>query len=306
MIKYFRKLSFIKITELAFGLLAIAMVFIILAGADIFEVAAHVDLSSIDKTKIKSGMYVELRVNEILDVFADDEVQKTAYYVIPYPKTKDDKDEKVSFIALVVPNSLEDKADEILLATASNLNVTDELRLNGKISRMTDKEKKLFEKKVNEIKEDYNLPDAEILPYCYVAVELDIWDYLSEAFALLIIVVYVAMLIYIMSGANQKDVADFIKEKDLDEQTVLSEMEKGRKFGNIILSENYLSFIFKLKVYMTARESITDIYQLVKDEKEGEDTLMDNVMVIEKNDGTSFIVNMKKNDLTHFFKEWKQ
>ena len=60
MIKYFRRLGLVRVTELALGLLVIATALLIITGGDVFESGRHINLAKLDEEDIKAGMYVEI------------------------------------------------------------------------------------------------------------------------------------------------------------------------------------------------------------------------------------------------------
>ena len=302
MIRYFRKLSIFKLTELACGLMAVAFLCILLTGGDVFESAKHVNLSSVDEAYIRSGMYVELEVNEVLDVFADDKDLKSYYYIIPYPKTGEDKNDEISLIALVVGDSYKDKIDEILLATASDLRINNIPKLNGKIIQLNSNEEKLFKEKCNEVISDYNLENVNIIPYAFKAVTLNIWDYLAATFALVVLVGYLVLLIFILSGKNEENVRAYIKKRGLIVDKLITELKEGKKYDTVLLSKNYIAFVIKLKVYLLGRDDVINIKQMSKD-GEGNDASK-NMIIITTSDENNYIVPIKNDKIKKLLEEF--
>ncbi len=299
MIKYFRRLGLVRVTELALGLLVIATALLIITGGDVFESGRHINLAKLDEEDIKAGMYVEIDVNEILNVYGDDNKKQGSYYIIPFPHTEENYDNELTLMAVFVPQNHKSEADAIMLSTASNIGVEDQLSLNGRFQEMSDEEKKLFDACIAKTKEDYALSDVNVLPYCFITVEMNWADYLATAFAAAVVIWYICMLAYLLSNRNQQRVAHFIKVNELDEQAFMEEINNASKFGKVILSDNYIAFMIRYTVSVVKRSDVDTIFRLEhkNNDPASDEVIKEDVIIIKQKDNEEYIVPMREENI---------
>lgn len=298
MIQYFRRLSLIRVSELGAGLIVVALALLIATGGTIFGVGKHVNLASILSSDAKAGMSVEIEINEILDVYATDNADDGSYYVIPYPLTEEDG-KNMKLMAVYIPHKYEAEAQELLVATASGKDMSMTLKLNGELKNIPDEQKALYEECIKKVKANYNLKDATVMQVIFVPVYMRAVDYVVTAFAGIVVIWFIAMLVYILSNKNQAHVASFIKEQGLGEEEFENEINNGKKFGKLVLSPNFVAFMMLYKVYVFNKKDIDDIYQFVRPSLDDNDkeAIKEELMVVRLKNKLEYKISLRNQNM---------
>jgi len=299
MIQYFRRLSLIRVSELGAGLIAVSLAFLIATGGTIFGIGKHLNLASIDSNVVKDGMSVEIEINEILDVYATDNTEGGSYYVIPYPITKESSDDSMTLLAVYVPKEYVSKADAIMLATAKGTESDDRIHLNGELRGITDDQKALYKSCVKKVKSSYKIDDANVLELVFVPSHMRVIDYIATALAIIVIVWFIAMLVYILSNKNQAHVASFFLEHGLNQEEFEKEISNGKKFGKLVISPNYVAFMMLYKVYVFNMGEIDDIYQYERPSLEDKDTeaIKEDLIVIRLKNKLEYKISLRNQNM---------
>lgn len=293
MIKYFKRQGLIKITEIGVALLIISVALIMFTGGTLFAMGKHVNLASLNKKEVEAGMYVELEVNEILNVYAQDD--NGAYYIIPFPLTEDTKDSGITLMAVYIPKEYVNEANMIMTVTAKEDGTAKSIHLNGKLQKIEGEEKELFKSTTEKTKKDYGIQDAKVMNLCFVPVEPNILDYLVTIFAAGVIIWIIVMYVYILSGKNQEHVHKFIIDNNINQNDFLKEMELGTSYGNVFMSKNYMAFMMLYKVFVVKKASIDSVIQMVRPNisTDGPNAVKEDVLVVRLKNDLEYKIRMK-------------
>ncbi len=252
MIKEFRILGFKRYVGLMIFLVLFSTALLIFTGFEMFGYMPHMDMSEISVGQLKKGMYLELEINEIYANFAEVKDGRGSYCIIPYPK----EDEKEWLLAVYVPEKYKKHAKEHFENTLDKQNVITPIKLNGHLEVMDSDLKKLYDEAVK----DLNYSDSEkVLSVYYKTAYMSFWDYVALVVCILVIIYIIVMTTYIVSGASQKRIKKQLKERNITNDDLIEDLNKGKSFNSIKIGEKYVAFVIGCESRMLAKEDIVKV-----------------------------------------------
>jgi hypothetical protein len=305
MIKYFRKRALVRLMEFAFGMLSIALALILITGGTAFGLGEKPDLMSLDESKLRAGLGVELNIEKIYEVYAEKStlVSGGTYYLIPY-KTSD---EEVVLLSVYLPSKYRGTADAIMIDSLRKNNTSeDKLEVSGILRERKDyqssKENNLLEEGVKKAKSDFTLPDnVRVLKYSFVEESMTIYDYVATVIALGIVLWLMWLFFGIMSDRNQIHVKHFMKKNHIGQPEVDKAFDAAHVCGNMLIGERYIAFMIFFKVYIVAWDQVELIYRskLVDpyQEEDSEELVEDDALLIKLYNDVTYRVPLKAKNL---------